>query len=105
MKKGFYIGVVIVLQIAILVKIGQLEKELNNTKNYITNKLRDQSSEIMSLYSNMEQKLKADNSLIENFDYSYGNVDYQGHIGIVFPQGGGYGKIIAVVKVQVIGYE
>jgi len=78
MKKGFYIGVVIVLQIAILVKIGQLEKELNNTKNYITNKLRDQSSEIMSLYSNMEQKLKADNSLIENFDYSYGNVDKEG---------------------------
>ncbi|MEA1959821.1 MAG: hypothetical protein U9N81_00780 [Bacillota bacterium] len=69
------IAVLIVLQIISLVRIGNLQDDLRNTKNKLSDQLSHQSNQISNIYSNIDSMLDRQASIIDSYDYSFGTPD------------------------------
>lgn len=78
MKKhigSILIGLLIVLQFLSFSRIGTLQDELTNTRNQMEHMASDQTNQMNNIYSNIDSLLKRQASIIDSFDYSFGNVD------------------------------
>lgn len=78
MKKNItsiLITILIVLHIISLVRIGNLQNELSNTRNQISNLVSQQSNKISNIYSNIDSMLNRQASIIDSYEYSFGTPD------------------------------
>ncbi|WP_019849918.1 hypothetical protein [Desulfitobacterium sp. PCE1] len=66
------ISLLILLQVVTLARIGNLQDELQNTRDQFMNMTSLQSNQIDSIYSNIDSMLKRQSSIIDSYDYSLG---------------------------------
>lgn len=78
-KDKFYIYIItiiiIVLQSLSLMKIYNLENQLQNVEMNMNNQMRNISSDINNISSNVDETLNKQASIIESFDYKIGKLD------------------------------
>lgn len=73
------IGVLCVLQVFSLVKINSLVYEVNSLRSSYARSVSQLQSQIAGISSNIEDSLRKQASLIEDFSYEYGAVNYETH--------------------------
>ncbi len=73
--KAIIIAVLIALQVVSLARIGDLQKELIDTKHQLANLASEQSRSINNIYTNIDSMLKRQSSIIDSFDYLLGELD------------------------------
>jgi hypothetical protein len=69
------VAILIILQFVSLARIDNLQDELRNTRNELGNIISQQSGQINSIYSRIEDLLKKQASIISSYDYEFGAVD------------------------------
>lgn len=69
------LAILIVLQLISLSRIEQLKNELNNTKNQLSNLSSSISGQINSLTANIHQALSKQSSMVDHFEYTFGDFD------------------------------
>ncbi|SHN88194.1 hypothetical protein [Desulfitobacterium chlororespirans] len=69
------ISILVLLQVVTLVRIGDLQNDLQNTQNQLVNMTAAQSSQINSIYANIDSMLKRQASIIDSYDYALGTFD------------------------------
>jgi hypothetical protein len=69
------VAVLLILQFVSLARIGSLQDDLRNTRNELTNMTSQQSSQINSIYSRIDDRLKKQASIISSYDYEFGAVN------------------------------
>ncbi len=67
--------ILIVLQLVSLSRMEQLKNELNNTKNQLSNLATSQSGQLSMLTANINQMLSKQASMIDHFEYAFGEFD------------------------------
>lgn len=78
MKKNLVYFLIImfgVLQIMSFVRIGNLQKDLRDTKNQLAQLEANQSNQMNTIYANIDSMLKRQSSIIDSYDYSFGKID------------------------------
>lgn len=68
------ISILVLLQAVTLVRIGELQTDLQSTREQLANLTSSQSSQINSIYANIDSMLKRQSSILDSYDYSLGAV-------------------------------
>lgn len=82
MKKQFItvpLALLLLLQAISLFRIGSLQSQITNLNNQISGLQTSQSSLANSIYTNVEDLLKKQGSIIDSYDFSMGDVDKDGY--------------------------
>jgi len=69
------IAILIILQFISINRIRNLQKDLKNVNVQLSNVISQQSSQISDIYNNIDSMLKRQSSIIDSFEYSFGDVD------------------------------
>ncbi|WP_324823985.1 hypothetical protein [Sinanaerobacter sp. ZZT-01] len=69
------IAIFCLVQITLFVKINTLQNKIQNMENNLTSSISGVRSGINTIYSNVDEKLKQQSSIIDNIDYKLGDVD------------------------------
>lgn len=69
------LAILILLQAISLFRIGSLKSEITNLNNQISGLQTSQSSLANSIYTNVENLLKKQGSIIDSYDFSVGDID------------------------------
>ena len=75
-------GIVIVIGIALcfaFVKINDLELRIRNLQGYMNSSISMLENSVNSIYSNVDEQLKEEASLLSGFEVEYGEIDLNDH--------------------------
>jgi len=69
------IAILLILQFISINRIKNLQNDLRNANIQLSNAISQQSSQIDGIYNNIDSMLKRQSSIIDSYEYSFGEVD------------------------------